>query len=71
MDGRNVHYIDQGDGPAVLLLHGWGAPAQTYRLIIDHLSAYCRASAGPKSRRSHGMRGNMPILPPILPLRSV
>lgn len=45
MDGRNVHYIDQGDGPAVLLLHGWGAPAQTYRLIIDHLSAYCRVIA--------------------------
>ena len=38
---RRVTYIDEGTGPVVLLLHGWGAPAETYRLIIDHLSAYC------------------------------
>lgn len=43
--GRNVRYIDQGDGPVVLLLHGWGAPAETYRLLIDHLSGYCRVIA--------------------------
>lgn len=43
--GKRVSYIDQGNGPAVLLLHGWGAPASTYRLIIDHLSAYCRVIA--------------------------
>ncbi|MGI6265182.1 MAG: alpha/beta fold hydrolase [Acutalibacteraceae bacterium] len=40
--GRKVAYIDQGSGPVVLLLHGWGAPGETYRLIVDHLSAYCR-----------------------------
>lgn len=45
VDGRRVTYIDQGSGPVVLLLHGWGAPAATYRLIIDHLSAYCRVIA--------------------------
>lgn len=44
-DGLTVSYIDQGQGPVVLLLHGWGAPAETYRLIIDHLSAYCRVIA--------------------------
>lgn len=42
---KRVSYIDQGSGPVVLLLHGWGAPAETYRLIIDHLSAYCRVIA--------------------------
>lgn len=45
LNGRRVAYIDQGQGPVVLLLHGWGAPAATYRLIIDHLSAYCRVIA--------------------------
>lgn len=45
LNGRRVAYIDQGEGPAVLLLHGWGAPAATYRLIINHLSAYCRVIA--------------------------
>lgn len=45
IDGLRVAYIDQGTGPVVLLLHGWGAPAETYRLIIDHLSAYCRVVA--------------------------
>jgi len=45
VDGLNVAYFDRGEGPVVLLLHGWGAPAQTYRLIIDHLSSYCRVIA--------------------------
>ena len=34
VDGKRVTYIDEGTGPVVLLLHGWGAPAETYRLII-------------------------------------
>ena len=29
--GRRVRYIDEGEGTEVLLLHGWGAPAE--RLI--------------------------------------
>ena len=45
IDGRRVRYIDEGEGPEVLLLHGWGAPAETYRLIIDHLKARCRVVA--------------------------
>ncbi len=45
IDGRRVRYIDEGSGPEVLLLHGWAAPAQTYRLIIDHLSPRCRVVA--------------------------
>jgi pimeloyl-ACP methyl ester carboxylesterase len=45
IDGRRVRYIDEGQGTEVLLLHGWGAPAQTYRLIIDHLSTRCRVIA--------------------------
>ena len=45
VDGRKIQYIDEGAGPVVLLLHGWAAPAETYRLIINHLSAYCRVVA--------------------------
>ncbi len=43
--GRQVRYIDEGQGPEVLLLHGWAAPAETYRLIIDHLKPRCRVVA--------------------------
>ncbi len=45
VNGLRVRYIDEGEGEPVLLLHGWGAPAETYRLIIDHLSAYRRVIA--------------------------
>ena len=43
--GRKVRYIDEGEGPEILLLHGWAAPAETYRLIIDHLKSRCRVVA--------------------------
>lgn len=48
--GRTVFYIDtdptnSGGKPTVLFLHGWAAPAATYRLLLDHLSGYCRVVA--------------------------
>lgn len=50
IQGRTVSYIDtdpqnERDLPVALFLHGWGAPAETYRLMIDHLAAYCRVVA--------------------------
>lgn len=49
VQGRKVSYIDTAPGvtdrPVVLFLHGWGAPADTYRLMIDHLATYCRVVA--------------------------
>ena len=50
VQGRTVAYIDTdptnvADKPTVLFLHGWGAPAETYRLMIDHLANYCRVVA--------------------------
>lgn len=45
IDGLHIHYIDEGQGPAVLLLHGWAAPAETYRLIINHLAQNHRVVA--------------------------
>ncbi len=48
--GRTVSYIDSDPDntagkPTVLFLHGWGAPAATYRLMLDHLATYCRVVA--------------------------
>lgn len=45
VNGLNIHYIDEGAGDVVLLLHGWNAPAETYRLIIDLLSSRYRIIA--------------------------
>ncbi len=35
IDGLNIHYIDEGEGEPLLMLHGWGASCQSYRGIID------------------------------------
>ena len=43
--GRRVAYLDEGKGPVLLFLHGWAAPVSTYRLLTDHLAAYCRVVA--------------------------
>lgn len=50
VQGRPVVYEDlspenAAHGPTVLFLHGWAAPAATYRLLLDHLSTYCRVLA--------------------------
>ena len=49
VQGRTVSYIDSAphatDRSVVLFLHGWGAPAETYRQLLDHLAAYCRVIA--------------------------
>lgn len=41
----NIEYIDEGQGEVVLLLHGWGARASTYRCIIDMLAPHFRVVA--------------------------
>ncbi len=35
IDGLNIHYTDEGEGEALLLLHGWGASCQSFRGIIN------------------------------------
>ncbi len=50
VNGLTVSYIDSDPAnaqgkPTVLFLHGWGAPAETYRLMLDHLAGYCRVVA--------------------------
>ncbi len=41
----NIEYIDEGEGEVVLLLHGWGARASSYRCIIDMLTPHFRVIA--------------------------
>lgn len=50
IQGRTVAYMDSDPEnvtrkPVVLFLHGWGAPAVTYQLMLDHLAGYCRVVA--------------------------
>lgn len=45
IDGISVNYTDEGEGEAVLLLHGWGANITLYRGIIDTLKRSRRVIA--------------------------
>ncbi len=40
-----INYIDEGCGDVILLLHGWGAQAETYRCIINMLTPHFRVIA--------------------------
>lgn len=44
-DELEVNYIDQGEGDTIVLLHGWGAKAETYRSIINMLTPHFRVIA--------------------------
>ena len=41
-DGTRLHYTDCGEGQAVLLLHGWGCNAETFKAIHPFLEAHFR-----------------------------
>lgn len=45
INGLKVHYTDQGSGPHILFLHGWGASAASYNGVINSLSLKCRCVA--------------------------
>ena len=44
-DGLRLHYLDEGDGPAVLLLHGEPTWSYLYRTIIPELTPTARTIA--------------------------
>ncbi len=43
--GMKLNYIDEGEGPVVLLLHGWGASCDSYKGVINALRDKCRLVA--------------------------
>jgi len=45
VDGLKLNYIDEGNGSAVLLLHGWGCSIQTMMPIFNILKDKCRVIA--------------------------
>lgn len=45
IDGIKINYIEKGEGPAVLMLHGWGSSASLYGSIINLLSSKYRVVA--------------------------
>jgi haloalkane dehalogenase len=44
-DGLRIHYLDEGAGPPVLLLHGEPTWSYLYRTVIPELTPSCRAIA--------------------------
>lgn len=38
IDGYGIHYLDQGQGPAVLLVHGFGGHTYSYREMIPRFA---------------------------------
>ena len=45
IDGYKVHYIDRGDGPAMVLIHGFGGQTYNYRKLIPRFAAGHRVIA--------------------------
>ncbi len=43
--GLKVRYIEQGQGPLVVLFHGWGANKELFKAIIDTLAVKYRVAA--------------------------
>ena len=35
--GLNIHYIEEGEGPLVVLLHGWGSNIELFQPTVDLL----------------------------------
>jgi pimeloyl-ACP methyl ester carboxylesterase len=45
VDGLDTYYTLEGDGPPVLLLHGWGTSSQNLAGLVTWLSPECRVLA--------------------------
>ncbi len=43
--GIKLNYIEEGQGPDVLLLHGWGASCESYKGVINALRDKCHLIA--------------------------
>ncbi len=43
--GLNIHYLEEGNGPVCLMLHGWGSSADAYRGIIAAIKSQYRCIA--------------------------
>ncbi len=46
VDGYGVHCVVEGDGPAIVLVHGFGGSTWTFREVIPLLARHHRADRG-------------------------
>lgn len=44
-DGRTVSYREQGAGPVLVMLHGWGMSSAVFKPFMDRLAPSCRVLA--------------------------
>ena len=44
-DGSEIHYVDEGEGPVILMLHGNPSWSFLYRKMITKLKAHFRCIA--------------------------
>lgn len=45
IEGLKVHYEVKGEGPDLLILHGWGTGLESFRPVIEDLSAHFKVWA--------------------------
>lgn len=45
VDGERIHYIDEGSGPAIVLIHGFGGSTFSWRHVVTPLAATHRVVA--------------------------
>ncbi|MFM2007407.1 MAG: hypothetical protein RLZZ09_3062 [Pseudomonadota bacterium] len=61
-DGVNLHYLEAGSGPPLVLVPGWSQTAAMFRAQLDGLSSNCRVIAldmrghGQSEKPEHGYR---------------
>src|SRR3954454_13229103 len=56
----------EGDGPPLVLLHGYADSADTWRLVLDELARRDRRAVAPhlpRFRRAERLRTDEPVLP--------
>lgn len=45
VDGLNIHYVDEGQGEVLLLLHGWGSSVDAWRRMMNEFTPHFRMVA--------------------------
>lgn len=45
VDGLKVHYLEEGEGPTVVLIHGWGMSSDTWSEVVPALAPRYRCLA--------------------------
>jgi len=61
-DGVQLHYLEAGSGPTLVLVHGWSQSAEQFRHQIDglsdryHIVAFDQRGHGESEKPDHGYK---------------